>query len=768
MAQSTAVSGGHTSYDHYIDPRKTWYNNRRIATLNAWIFLMLITSSTNGFDGSMMNAVQSLPRWQSDFGHPTGGKLGLLTAIQTIGALVGLPIAPYMTDGLGRKRAVFFGAMIMVLSAAVQTASQSVTMFLCARVFVGFGLAFTANAAPLLVSEISYPTYRAPLTAMYESLWYSGSVIAGWSTFAAFNITSSWSWRTPSMIQALPSLLQVLLVSFAPESPRWLVSRGRDREALNTLAYYHGDGDENDPLVQFEFNEIKNALADPKKASSSGYGALIATSGNRRRLLIIVAIGFFSQWSGNGLVSYYLKRVLDSIGILLINGILAIWNLFWAVFAALMVERLGRRFLFITSAAGMLLSFLFQTVDSALFQIHGSRPAGHAVIASIFLFFAFYDLAFAPVIVAYTVEILPYPIRAKGFTVLSFVASLGLVLNQYVNPIALEKLHWKYYLVFDCWLVFELIFLYFFIVETRNRTLEETCAVFDEKEPQSGASRLASRNLPAGASQLTLTTPDNDLPLCAQKELNSPTSGASNMSRPHHAPTALSPNAFKLESHGSLIERLDTLSQAIQHRLERPYDNIRREIEVFHSILRNYNLILGVGAFIAGVQTSILAVARTLSPSTVQRATIWFAYVGLTLDVLGTSTGVFRSLILQRAIASADRTRTQLAGDASRTQHHVTILKEKCQRPDQPLPAIEVQGTVDDFLQQARLCEKFEDLYNHTLPASQWYYPLPRSSNHRSSFIRVTRLPLYWDEPFPTSGGFSEDWLIFYLSLPWA
>ncbi len=119
--------------------------------------------------------------------------------------------------------------------------------------------------------------------------------------------------------------------------------------------------------------------------------------GNRRRLSIIIPLAFFSQWSGNGLVSFYLTRVLDTIGItdpttqLLINGILQIWNLAIACTAAILVDKLGRRFLFLTSCCGMLVFFILQTVCSALFVERGSEGAAHAVIAFIFLFYAAYE-----------------------------------------------------------------------------------------------------------------------------------------------------------------------------------------------------------------------------------------------------------------------------------------------------------------------------------------------------------------------------------------
>ena len=132
-------------------------------------------------------------------------------------------------------------------------------------------------------------------------------------------------------------------------------------------------------------------------AAAVGWKSLFSTVGNRKRMRIIIALAFFSQWSGNGLVSYYLNKVFDTIGItdptiqLLINGILQIWNLFWALLAASMVDKIGRRILFMVSVCGMVIFFTLQTVCSATFAKTQDRGAAHAVIAFIFLFYASYE-----------------------------------------------------------------------------------------------------------------------------------------------------------------------------------------------------------------------------------------------------------------------------------------------------------------------------------------------------------------------------------------
>ncbi|KIJ36376.1 hypothetical protein M422DRAFT_261333 [Sphaerobolus stellatus SS14] len=220
----------------------------------------LITASIGGYDGSMMSmlfslcfrpvhnvkikdGLLSLDVFEKDFGHPTGGTLGLFNAIQHIGSVAGLPLAPILTDW-GRRRAIFVGAVIMVVAAILQASAQSLGMFIGARFMIGFGLQLAGNAAPLLVSEIAYPILRAPLTSCYNSIWFTGAIIAAWTTFGTFFIKNSWAWRIPSAVQGFPALLQICLIWFVPESPRWLINKGRDAEARRMLGYWHGFGDE--------------------------------------------------------------------------------------------------------------------------------------------------------------------------------------------------------------------------------------------------------------------------------------------------------------------------------------------------------------------------------------------------------------------------------------------------------------------------------------------------------------------------------------------
>lgn len=155
-------------------------------------------------------------------------------------------------------------------------------------------------ASPVLITELAFPTHRAPITGLYNSSWYLGSILAAWVTYGTFRIDGTWSWRIPSLLQGVPSVLQLILVFLiVPESPRWLVKVGKDEQALATIAKYHCNGDTTDPLIQFEYQEIKEALRVEMEINrTSSYKALFSTPGNRRRMMAIIPYSFFSQWSG--------------------------------------------------------------------------------------------------------------------------------------------------------------------------------------------------------------------------------------------------------------------------------------------------------------------------------------------------------------------------------------------------------------------------------------------------------------------------------------
>ena len=311
-----------------------------------------------------------------------------------------------------------------ILGVILQTISVNIQMFIAGRFFIGFGVAIAHGSSPLLITELVHTQHRAVFTTIYNTTWYLGSIVAAWLTFGAQNIASNWAWRAPTPVMGFPSLLQLLFTWTVPESPRWLIAKGKVEKAHGVLAKYHANGNLDDEVVQLELKEIRDTLKLEQEFESMGWTELWRTKGNRHRLVILISAGFFSQGSGNGIASYYLHIVLDQAGIEdqytqnLINGILQIVNLIVAVGMCFFVDKVGRRKLFLFSRGGMLLSFLAETIANAESQMYGSPAAGRAVVAFIFIFFVAYNSAWSGLLVGYTVEILPYNIRAKGMTVM--------------------------------------------------------------------------------------------------------------------------------------------------------------------------------------------------------------------------------------------------------------------------------------------------------------------------------------------------------------
>lgn len=200
------------------------------------------------------------------------------------------------------------------------------------------------------------------------------------------------------------------------------------------MADVHAQGDQDDEVVNLELREIRDTIQLEQKYECTGWSELWRTKGNRHRLLILITAGLFSQLSGNGLVSYYIHLVLNGLGYTesveqnLINGCLQILNFTVALTMAFFVDKLGRRRLFLISTCGMLVAFVVWTICSAQHEMTQSKTAGRAVIAMIYVYYLFYNVAWAGLLVSYTVEILPYSIRAKGITIVYLCADAASML----------------------------------------------------------------------------------------------------------------------------------------------------------------------------------------------------------------------------------------------------------------------------------------------------------------------------------------------------
>ncbi|KAG9961078.1 general substrate transporter, partial [Aureobasidium melanogenum] len=464
---------------------KYWFQHKHLLQLNLLLLVPLISSSVAGYDGSLMNGLQSLPQWRDYFGNPVGTKLGLVNAAQSIGSVIVLPIVGWASDRWGRRLVLLAGIIGVVLATIIQATSTTLAQLIVSRLIVGAAGMLVVQPAPMLIAELAYPTHRGKYTSAFWTMYYLGAILASWTCFGCESIRSNWAWRIPTIMQAAYPLIQAAFWIWVPESPRWLVAQDRAPEAMAILAKYHAGGDLDSPLVVREMGEIVDAIRMEKETKTPGWGALVETPGNRKRLFIAVFLGAAAQWNGIGVVSYYLTLVLDSVGITdsftqtLINGLLQIFNFGAALSAAFLVDRLGRRTLFIWSGFGMLVSYIVWTACSAVNSIDGSKPAGIVVIVCLFTFYYHYDIAYTPLLMSYPTEIFPYSLRSKGLTCELLSIYISLVIAAFTNPIGLENLGWKYYIVFCCFLVVILAVTFLKFPETKGFSLEEIVKIFD-------------------------------------------------------------------------------------------------------------------------------------------------------------------------------------------------------------------------------------------------------------------------------------------------
>jgi sugar porter (SP) family MFS transporter len=482
-----------------------WYREPHLRKLYILTIFLLVASATTGYDGMMVNTSQQMDRWAQYFPETQNAHyLGILINMYNIGSIVSFFFVPYMADHFGRKPTIMIGCVIMIVGSMISAFCNGYDMYIAGRFVLGFGNSMSQMASPMLLTEICHPQHRGPLTTVYNCLWNLGSLIVsivGWGTST---IESDWSWRSITFVQAVPSLIQLAGIWWIPESPRWLMSRDRPEEALATLAEHHAGGDANNATVQFQYREIKETMAaDRTLNKSSRYIDFFLTKGNRWRLAIIISLGIISQYSGNALFSNYINIIYEGAGITGQNQKLGlstgrtILDLAVSITAALHVDKVGRRPLFLTAISGMVLSFVLWTITGAIYENSevtvpvtdvnptGTRftntSSGYAQIAFVWMFGIFYDIGFSGLLVSYALEVLPFHLRAKGMMIMNITVQAVLAVSNQTNALAWNNLpnHWNFMLFYTLWDTVELVFVYFFYVETKGPTLEEIARIFD-------------------------------------------------------------------------------------------------------------------------------------------------------------------------------------------------------------------------------------------------------------------------------------------------
>ncbi|CAG8983551.1 hypothetical protein HYALB_00004352 [Hymenoscyphus albidus] len=465
--------------------------SKNMLKLYAIMSVGYLVSTLNGFDSSLMGAINAMKPYQESMGLTgTGPSTGLVFIIYNLGQIGAFPFCGLLADGYGRRVCIFVGCLIVLVGTAVQATAHGMQQFMGGRFILGLGAALASAAGPAYTVELAHPAYRGTMAGMYNNFWWLGNILAGWTTYGSNkNLTTSWAWRIPTIVQCgLPTIV-IVMILFFPESPRWLIANDRREEALAIFAKYHGDDDENSPIVQLQYNEIINQLHETKNENPWwDFRELANTPNARYRLYMVIAMAFFGQWSGNNVVSYFMPEMVKNAGItdtnkqLLINAINPIFSMIGAVYGATLLDKLGRRFMMLAGLGGALVSYIMLTAFTA--SAEHTPSLSYGVIVSIYLFGIIFSWGFTPLQTLYAVECLENRTRAKGSGLNFLFLNVAMVVNTYGISVGIAKIGWKLYLVFIGWMCVELVIIYFFFVETAGKTLEEMDSIFDAKNPR--------------------------------------------------------------------------------------------------------------------------------------------------------------------------------------------------------------------------------------------------------------------------------------------
>ena len=449
-----------------------------------------LISTMNGFDSSLMGAINAMSTYQDTF-HLTGAgsSTGIIFIIYNLGQIAAFPFCGFLADGYGRRKCIFVGCVIVLIGTAIQTASNSQGQFIGGRFILGFGAAIASAAGPAYVVELAHPAYRGFQAGMYNNFWWLGNILAGWTTYGTdLHLKNSWAWRVPTLTQCfLPSICMCCILFF-PESPRWLMAHDQREEAQRIFAKYHAEGDTSAKIVQLQMAQVDEQMRLFRSDNPWwDFRELYNTRAARYRIAMVICMAFFGQWSGNNVVSYFMPQMIKQAGItdpskqLLINAINPIFSMLAAIYGASLLDKLGRRKMLLGGLIGGLFSYVLLTAFTA--ESTKKPDLSYGVIVAIYLFGIFFAWGWTPLQTLYAVECLENRTRAKGSGLNFLFLNVAMVVNTYGISVGMEKIGWKLYLVYIGWQIVEMVVIFFFFVETAGKTLEELSEVFNAKNP---------------------------------------------------------------------------------------------------------------------------------------------------------------------------------------------------------------------------------------------------------------------------------------------
>lgn len=379
------------------------------------------------------------------------------------GCILGAAVAGRMTDIWGRKRILIGVAILFALTSVWSAVANDVTMLVLARITGGLAVGAASTVAPMYISEVSPAKYRGSLVSMYQLFIVTGILISYMINYLLYDIgVNNWRWMFAS--GAIPSVLFLWMLFVVSETPRFLYLKGKKEEALVVLERIGGK-----QLAHDEMEEIKKSI----NGNSVNFRMLLDPS-LRKVLFVGFGLAVFVQMSGINTIIDYAPKIFATAGWKLDAGLFATFGLGIVNFictwvSILIIDRFGRRPLYIIGSAGMTLSLLGLTIAGSIGQFSGT-----IVLVFIVMFLVFFSSCVGPVFWTYMSEIFPNRIRGTALSVPVFTQWVFNALIILVFPLMLKHLSTS--ITFGILAAFafgQLLFTIRYMKETKGKSLEE-------------------------------------------------------------------------------------------------------------------------------------------------------------------------------------------------------------------------------------------------------------------------------------------------------
>ncbi|KAF8036470.1 hypothetical protein BT93_C2251 [Corymbia citriodora subsp. variegata] len=470
-------------------------DHKKRPRVNNYVLFCAVLASTNsillGYDIGVMSGAVLFIRENLKI---TYVQEQFLVGILNVCSLVGSLASGKTSDLIGRRYTIVLAASTFLLGALLMGLAPSYSFLMAGRVVAGVGVGYSLMIAPLYTAEISPASVRGMLTSLPEFFIVAGILLGYICNYALAGLPERYNWRIMLGIAAIPAIGLGFGVIFMPESPRWLVMKGRIEKARGVLLKTSRDEVE----AESRLHEITQAAQDDANlASSNGWSGrgvwrefLRPSPALRRILIAAIGINFFMQASGNDAVIYYTPEVFRAAGIhnkkklFGINVIMGCSKAAFVMASALFLDRFGRRPLLLLGTVGMACSLAALGLGSKFLEHSASKP-GWAIAVSIVAVCAdvsFFSIGLGPITWVYSSEVFPLRLRAQG-------SALAISVNRLVSgAVSMSFLSISHQITFGgmffvlCGvMVLASLFFYFFLPETKGKTLEEIGALFENK-----------------------------------------------------------------------------------------------------------------------------------------------------------------------------------------------------------------------------------------------------------------------------------------------